>query len=71
MGRQLRSRFGRTAPTKERGTNFVKLFPGLVFPWIDGFGFNYDHVVGLKLTVKDVQDGNRLCDAFKASGELQ
>jgi hypothetical protein len=56
---------------KRRGSNFVKIFPGIVFPWVDGYGFNYDHTIELELRVRDPQHPDVLCDTFKGSSALE
>jgi hypothetical protein len=49
----------------------VKVFPGIVFPWIDGFGFNYDHTIELEIRVRDPQRPEVVCDTFRASSALE
>jgi hypothetical protein len=47
---------------KNRLTNAVTVFPGIVFPWIDGFGFDYDHTAVLEITVRDGAHRDTWCD---------
>ncbi|HVY62642.1 MAG TPA: hypothetical protein VHF22_13365, partial [Planctomycetota bacterium] len=61
----------RVSLDKRRGSNFAKIFPGIVFPWIDGFGFNYDHAIELELRVRDPQRPDVICDTFKGSSALE
>ncbi len=54
--------------SKNRFTNAIKVFPGIVFPWIDGFGLDYDHRVALALAVKT--PAGELCDGRRAESAL-
>ena len=55
--------------SKHRLRNALSVFPGLLLPWIDGFGFHYDHVAVLELVVKDAQ-GKSVCDRHSARSEM-
>ncbi len=51
-------------------TNFLKLFPCLILPWVDGFGFDYDHTYVLELVVRDGRKPDVVCDRFRKEVEL-
>lgn len=55
---------------KNKGTNFVKILPGIVFPWIDGYGFDYDHRIAVELRVRDPKHPERICDTYRAESTL-
>jgi len=61
----------RVSLAKNRLTNALKVFPGLVLPWIDGLGFDYDHRVLLEIVVKDATGATPIaCDRFVAGFEM-
>lgn len=55
---------------KNRFTNAVKVFPGIFFPWIDGFGFHYDHTALLVTTVRAGAQRELACDRHDARSQL-
>jgi hypothetical protein len=56
--------------SKNRATNFLKVLPGVLLPWIDGFGFDYDHEVALEVRVRDATRPDRVCDSWRGEHAL-
>lgn len=55
--------------TKNRGTNALKVFPGLVMPYIDGLGLDYDHEVLLEVVVREGK-GREVCDRRRSAAGM-
>lgn len=57
---------------KNRGTNALKVFPGIIVPWIDGMGFDYDHEAVLVVRVRDARGdaGGALCDTLEGKSAM-
>jgi hypothetical protein len=53
---------------KNRLTNALTAFPGLVLPWCDGFGFDYDHWATLETRV--LTPARERCDRHSTSSHL-
>ncbi|GIW72387.1 MAG: hypothetical protein KatS3mg102_1929 [Planctomycetota bacterium] len=56
--------------SKNRLTNALSVFPGLVLPWIDGFGLDYDHHAVLLLRVRNPRRQGVVCDTFTARSDM-
>lgn len=59
----------RVSLSKNRATNALKVFPGILLPWIDGFGLDYDHAIALELTVRAGPD-RAACERRVARADL-
>ncbi len=57
------------ALAKHRLTNALKVFPGLVLPYIDGFGLDYDHDVLLEVVVREGK-GREACDRRRSAAGM-
>lgn len=56
--------------TKNRLTNALKVFPGIVMPWIDGLGFDYDHRARLAVGVRNPARDGVLCAVLRAEAAM-
>jgi hypothetical protein len=53
--------------SKNRFTNAVTVFPGLILPWVDGLGFDYDHAAVLEVKILNANRSFAIADTL--SGE--
>jgi hypothetical protein len=56
---------------KHRLRNAVIVFPGILLPWIDGFGFRYDHEAALETAVRPGAARDAVCERHLDRSEMQ
>jgi hypothetical protein len=54
--------------TKNRATNALKVLPGLILPWIDGMGFDYDYAARVEVAVRNPKAKGTGADGAGAEG---
>lgn len=55
---------------KNRLTNALKVLPGLVLPWIDGLGFDYDYQVVVEVHVRNARQQGALTDKLEGASDM-